>query len=154
MPNFDFLEKDVGIVTSPYFAYDFSRKMFLLLFSINWPNCIVWLHLLLEILGNMCIAIVYFAGCDAISFEINLIFLIRPFFYKTKKFRQKFKYLENEKSFKGEMKKHFSLFCTLDVSQTMSYKITRPSVCWSVCSSVTKFYQDWIISFFWYSAWW
>ena len=31
--------------------------------------------------------------------EINLIFLIKPFFYMPKKSRQKFKYFENEKSF-------------------------------------------------------
>ena len=46
-----------------------------------------------------CIAIISFPGCDVINFEINLICLIKPFFYKTKNSRQKFKYLENEKSF-------------------------------------------------------
>ena len=71
--------------------------MFLMLYSINWPNFIVWLPLLLEILGNMCIAIVYFPGCDDINFEINLIFLIKLFFSMTKKSRQKLK--KNEKNF-------------------------------------------------------
>ena len=33
------------------------------------------------------------------NFDINRIFLIKPFFYVTKKSRQKFKDLENEKSF-------------------------------------------------------
>ena len=33
------------------------------------------------------------------NFEINLIFLIKSFFYIIKKLRQKFKYFENEKSF-------------------------------------------------------
>ena len=33
------------------------------------------------------------------DFEINLIFLIKLFSYMTKKFKQKFKYLENKKSF-------------------------------------------------------
>ena len=37
--------------------------------------------LLLKILGNMCIAIVCFPGCDIINFEIDLIFSITPFFY-------------------------------------------------------------------------
>ena len=59
----------------------------------------VWLFLILEILGNMRIAIVCIPGCDVINFEINLVFLIKPFFYMTKKLKQKFKYLENEKSF-------------------------------------------------------
>ena len=40
--------------------------------------------------------------------EINLIFLIKLFFYMTKKSRQKFEYLENEKSFLRWNKKHFS----------------------------------------------
>ena len=37
--------------------HDFWRKIFLLLYSINWLNFIVWLPLLCEILGNMCIII-------------------------------------------------------------------------------------------------
>ena len=37
-----------------------------------------------------------------------MIFLIKPFCYMTKKSRQKFKYLENKKSFWGEIKKNFS----------------------------------------------
>ena len=44
----------------------------------------------------MCIAIVCFPGCDAINLEIDLIFLIKLFFYMTKKLRQNFKYLENK----------------------------------------------------------
>ena len=47
---------------------------------------------------------VCFPGCDFINFEINLIFLIKWFFYMTKKSRQKCRYLENEKSFQGEIK--------------------------------------------------
>ena len=99
MLNFDFLEKGLEIVSPPHSVYDFSRKMFLMLYSINCPKFIVWLPLLLEILGNMCISIVSFPGCDVICFVNNLIFLIKPFFYMTKKSRQKFKYLENEKGF-------------------------------------------------------
>ena len=41
MLNFDFLEKDPGKVSPPHFVYDFSRKMFLMLYSINRPNFIV-----------------------------------------------------------------------------------------------------------------
>ena len=36
----------------------FQKKSFLMLYFVNWPNFISWLPLLLEILGNMCIAIV------------------------------------------------------------------------------------------------
>ena len=59
MLNFGFLEKDLEIVSPPYFVYDFSRKVFLKLYSNNWQVFIVWLSLLLDILVNMCIAIVF-----------------------------------------------------------------------------------------------
>ena len=35
MLNFDILDKDQGIVSAAHFAYDFSTKMFLKLYSIN-----------------------------------------------------------------------------------------------------------------------
>ena len=78
-----------------------------MLFSIFWSNFIIWLPLLLEILCNMCIATICLPGCDVINFEIKLILLITPFFTMTKKSRQNFKYFENEKSFKGEIKSIF-----------------------------------------------
>ena len=53
-----FFRKGYGIVSPPNFVYDFSTKMFLMLYSINSPNFIVWLPLPLEILGNVCIAAV------------------------------------------------------------------------------------------------
>ena len=33
--NFNFPEKNLGLATSPHFVYDFSQKMFLMLYSIN-----------------------------------------------------------------------------------------------------------------------
>ena len=110
MLNFNFSEKGLELVSPSHFAYDFSGKMFLILHSIYWPNLIVWFPLLLEILGNLCITIVCSPGCDAIKFEINLIFLIKPFCYMTKKSRQKPKYLENEMSFRGKIKSIFLSF--------------------------------------------
>ena len=38
------------------------------------------LPLLLEMLGTMYIAIVYYQGCDVIDFKVNVIFLIESFF--------------------------------------------------------------------------
>ena len=37
MLNFDFSEKGLELVSSSHFVYDFLRKMFLMLYSINWP---------------------------------------------------------------------------------------------------------------------
>ena len=86
----------------------FFRKMFLVLYFINWPSFIVWLPLVLEMLDNMSIWIVCFPGCDVIDFEINLIFQIKPFSYITKTSKQKVKYLENKK----RNKKHFFVIFT------------------------------------------
>ena len=57
MLNFEFLVKSLGIVSPPHFVKDFSRKIFLMLYSVNWPNFIAWMLLPLEILGDMCIVI-------------------------------------------------------------------------------------------------
>ena len=42
------------------------------------------------------------------NYEINVIFLIKPFFYLTKKSRQKFKCFENEKRFPKPNEKKFT----------------------------------------------
>ena len=89
MLNFYFLEKGVRLVSPPQSEYDFWRKIFLMLYSINWLNFIVSLPLLLEILGNMCIVIIYFPVYDVMNFEKNLRFLIKQFFYMTKKSQDK-----------------------------------------------------------------
>ena len=62
-----FFKKGLGLVSPPDFAYDFSRKISLFLYCINWPNLIIWLPLRLEILDNMFIEIVRFLGSDAIT---------------------------------------------------------------------------------------
>ena len=77
--------------------YGFSRKIFLMLHSINWPNSIVWLSLRIEMLDNVYITIVYLPRYDVINFEINLIYLIKSFFYMTKMSRKNFKYLEKKR---------------------------------------------------------
>ena len=45
--HIDLLEKRLWIVSPPHFVYDSPRKMFLMPYSINQPNFIVWLCLLL-----------------------------------------------------------------------------------------------------------
>ena len=41
MLNFDFLKQGLGIVSPAHFLNDFSRKMLLVLYSINWLNFFV-----------------------------------------------------------------------------------------------------------------
>ena len=47
----------------------------------------------------MYITIVYFPGCDVINFGNNLIFLIKPFFYMTKKLRQNLNIFSTKRAF-------------------------------------------------------
>ena len=74
------IKKGLELVSLPHFLHNFWREIFLLLYSIYLPNFIVWLPLLCEILGNIYIAIICKPVCDVMNFEVNLIFLINPFF--------------------------------------------------------------------------
>ena len=80
-----------------------SVSSILLTEEISLSNCL----LLLEILGNICFRTDCSPTCDVTKFEINLFFLIKSFYYITKKSRQKFNHLENERSFLGEIKSIF-----------------------------------------------
>ena len=78
----------------------FQNKCFSIFYYINRPNLSTRLPLLLKILGcYIYIAIVCFPCCGVINFKINFIFQIKTFFYLIKNSIQKFKSLENERSF-------------------------------------------------------
>ena len=64
--------------------HNYLSRIFIMLYSTNWSNFIVWWPLQLEILTNMCIEIICFPVCDVINFEINLICLIKMFYYMIK----------------------------------------------------------------------
>ena len=66
--------------SAPNSGYDFSRKVFLMLYSVNQLEFTVWLLLLLEILDNMCIVVTCSSVCDVINFETKLSVLINPFY--------------------------------------------------------------------------
>ena len=104
MLNLNFSEKGLGLISTLHFVYNVSTKMFLMLYSTNWSNFIVWMPLFLEIMDNICVVIICQPGCDVIKFQINIIFLIKLFCCMTKNSRQKLKHHENEKSFWSEIK--------------------------------------------------
>ena len=105
-----FFRKGSGTSFLPHFVNDFTRKVFLMLYYINWPNFVVFFLLLLKIFDNICFSIACFQACDVINSEIKLVFLVKLFCYMTRKSRQKFKYIENEKSFWGGIKSIFRHF--------------------------------------------
>ena len=78
----------------------------------------------------MCIIIVFFLACDVIIFEINFIFLIKPFFYMTEKSRKKLEYLENKKSFQGEIKAFFIIFKGFSVAKNCLRPYSAPLIQW------------------------
>ena len=106
MVNFDFLKKGLGIVSPPHFMCDFSRKTLLKLYSINLTKFYCLIAFTSWDIGQYMYCNCLLC-CDVVNFEINLIFLIKPFSYMNKKSREKFKYLENEKSFEREIKSVF-----------------------------------------------
>ena len=138
MLNFYFLTKGLGLVSPPHFLHYFLGKLLLMLHSINWPNFIVWLPLLLDISGNMCIVIVLSSFFPRYvkyvnkqtnkkkTFEIYLSFLIKPFSYMTRNSEQKLKFVKNEKSLRWN-KKLFSSF--LKDFQKMPEIVLNLTVC-------------------------
>ena len=116
--HFDFLEKVLEIGLLPDFPYDFSRKMFLMLYSINWPIVIAWLSLFLEILANMCNCLL--SRFYVTKFKINLDFLIKPSFHMTKKSKQKWKNLSQSRMVKSS---------EAATRMTNNYILWRPNEC-------------------------
>ena len=89
--------------------------MFLMLYFINWSNFIVWLLLLLEIFGNMCMVIVCFPGCDVMNFEINLILLINILIILRKK-----------RVLKVKLKAFFIILKVLSVAKNFLRPVSTP----------------------------
>ena len=108
--HFQKIKRGLELVFLPHFLHNFWRKIFLLLYSINWPNFIVWLPLSCEILGNMRIAIACKPSCDVLNFEVSLIFLIKPFFRHDQKVVTKTSISWERKELLRWNKKHFSSF--------------------------------------------
>ena len=104
MLNFNFSEKGLGLVSWPHFAYNFSKKNFpfsiLLTDQISLSDSFYllryWAICVLQLLTRL--------------WRHKICFLIKPFWYMTKNSRQKFKYLESEKSFWGEIESIFHHF--------------------------------------------
>ena len=68
MLNFNFSEKGLGLVSPPNFVNDFEKCFscyILLTDQISLSDCLYFLR--------------YWVICDVIKFEINPIFLIKPF---------------------------------------------------------------------------
>ena len=99
------------LVSLSHFLHGFCRKIFLILYSINWTNCIiVLLSLLLEILGGMCVVTTCFPVNYIMNFEIKLCFSSSCFPVWPESSGQKFQRIKNKKWFCGKIKSIFSLF--------------------------------------------
>ena len=92
MSNFDFLDFDLI----------WFFRLFFKLYSISLSNFIVLLAKLLEILGNMCITIACFPGCDIINFEMKFFFLIKLLFTWPKNQDKKLDILRTQRGSKAK----------------------------------------------------
>ena len=115
-----FLKKKTALdlVTLSHFPRNYRRKIFLLLCSINWPNFIVLLPLLCEILGNICIGIAFKPGWDVMNFEVNLIFLIKlSFLHNQNVVTKDLISWEQKKLLRQNKKTFFIIFKWLSIKQ-------------------------------------
>ena len=77
------------LVSLSHALHHFWRKLFFKVYSINWPNFIASLSLLLEILQYVHFNFFCFRVDGFMNFEINLSSLIKAFSYLTKKVNMK-----------------------------------------------------------------
>ena len=110
MLHFDVFKKNSGIVSPSCFVYVFSRKTFLVLYSLTWPIFFFWFLLLIQIFDNIYIAIVCFTGCDVINFGVNLNFLTKPVFLHDRKLKTKISISWEQREILRWIKKHISSF--------------------------------------------
>ena len=87
MLKFNFQDDDLGLVFPLYYVQDFLRKMFLMLYCINWRNYLYFSG----IMGKMHILII----CFPESLKLTLPFLSSVFLHDQKSRKN----LKNEKSF-------------------------------------------------------
>ena len=105
--HFLFFRKGTSFLTT--FCVWFFRKIFLMLYSIKWPNFIVRLSSLLEILDSICIVITCYQVCDVINFVTNFSFIVKSFFCMIKKIGRNLNILRTKRAFKMTPKVFFIL---------------------------------------------
>ena len=90
MLRFEFLEKSLGLVLPPHSVHDFSKILFSFYIletdPISLSDCLYFLRYCVTCILH---ALIIFPVYDIIDFEINLIFLNKPFSYITKKLKTK-----------------------------------------------------------------
>ena len=94
-----FKKRAVELVYLPYCQHDFWKKIFITLYSINWPNFIIWLPLL-EILDNICILTICSPVDAVINFESSPNSLTKPFSYIIDKVGKNVNILRTKRAFK------------------------------------------------------
>ena len=104
LPHINLFQKselELELVCLSHFLHNFWTKLFLTLYSINWPNFIAWLPQPFEISDNILIVILCYSLCDVWSLKFTSAFLSRCWLscMMTKKSGQKIKYLKNERRF-------------------------------------------------------
>ena len=106
------IKRSLELVSMCHFLHNFWRKIFPLLYSINWPNFIVWLPLVWEIWATCVLQLFVNQVVTSWILKLTLSFssIIFPFFLHDQLPWQKLKYLENGKSIYHEIKNIFHHF--------------------------------------------
>ena len=118
----------------------FWRKIFILLYFINWPNFIIWLPLLYEYWAICLSQLLFNQVVTSWILKLTLSFLWSRFSYITKKSWQKLKYLENEKSFWDGIKSIFHHFKGLSMKQITETFLEGESPTLKVSCTFMSFY--------------
>ena len=86
---FEKIKRGLGLASLSHFLYNFWKKIFLSLYYINYPNFIACFSLFCKILSSMSNPVVCWPVFDVMNFEMNFIFLTKPFLLHDKKVKTK-----------------------------------------------------------------
>ena len=102
--------RGLELVSLPHFPHNFWTKIFLLLYSINGSNFIVCCLYFVRYWAICVLQLFFKPVCDVMNFEVNLGFLITPFFLHDQNVATKTKISWERKELLKWKKKHFSSF--------------------------------------------
>ena len=139
--QFEFFWKGSGNSVYTIFYVCFSKKMF----HVTFYQLAKFSCLIAFTCGDIGQYVCY--TCDLIKFEINLIFLIKSFWYITKTSRQNLKNLENKKLLRWSKNQFFIIFKGLSVAKNC----LRPESV-SLRRKLYKIFHGWISHFFIYGV--
>ena len=120
MLNFDFSEKGLGLVPPPHLFQGYSRKMFLVLHSFNWPISLSDCLYFLRYWSKCVLQLFVYRIVKLYNLKLTLSFSWSCFDIWPKSQEKNVNILRMERAFEVKLKAFFTIFKGLSVDKNVS----------------------------------